>query len=84
MDLPPRHELEVAGLAEEALREAAGLSGGKFYREEDLHRLVAEIPAKKIPFLHRQEVLLWTPLALAVFVALLTAEWLVRKFSNLS
>jgi uncharacterized membrane protein len=84
VDLPPRHEMEVAGLAEDALREAAGLSGGKFYREEDLHHLVADIPPKKIPFLHRQEVLLWTPLALAVFVALLTAEWLVRKFANLS
>lgn len=84
VDLPPRHEMEVAGLAEDALREAAGLSGGKFYREEDLHRMVKEIPERKTPFLHRQEVLLWTPLALMAFVVLMTAEWLVRKFSNLS
>jgi hypothetical protein len=84
VDLPPRHEMEVAGLAEEALRQAASLSGGKFYREEDLHRLLKEIPEKKTPFLHRQEVLLWTPLALILFVTLLTAEWLVRKFTNLS
>src|SRR5262249_15129609 len=36
VDLPPRHELEPAGMAEEALREAARISGGRFYREEDL------------------------------------------------
>jgi len=82
--LPPRHEQEAIGMAEDTLREAARLSGGKFYREEDLHRLPAEIETRKLPFTHRQEVLLWGPLAMVIFVGLITAEWVLRKFSNLS
>ncbi len=84
VDLPPRHELAESGLAETALREMARLSGGKFYREEDLHRLVAELPARQASFTRRQEVILWNPLALLLFVGLITAEWVVRKFANLS
>ena len=41
-------------------------------------------PAVTLPFVQRQEVLLWNPLAMAAFLLLITAEWLVRKFSNLS
>ena len=41
VNLPPRHELEETGMAEEALREAARVSGGGFYQEEDLYRLAA-------------------------------------------
>src|SRR5205085_12311447 len=37
--LPPRHELEPSALAEGPLRELAAVSGGRFYREEDLHTL---------------------------------------------
>jgi hypothetical protein len=82
--LPPRHELEKAGLAEIALREAASISGGRFYREEDLHRLPAEIPRETTPYTLHQEVLLWNPLAFLIFLGLITVEWTVRKFSNLS
>jgi hypothetical protein len=84
VDLPPRHELEEAGLAEQALRQAAQLGGGKFYREEDLHQLPADIKPLKAAFTRRQEVILWNPLTLLLFVGLVTAEWLVRKFSDLS
>jgi hypothetical protein len=84
VDLPPRHELEVAGMAEEALRGAAQTSGGQFYREETLHLLVDNIEPSKASFVQRQEVLLWNPLALILFVGLVTAEWVLRKFSNLS
>ena len=38
-----RHELEVTGLAEDELREAARLTGGRFYREEDLPQLAESI-----------------------------------------
>ncbi|HEV3259718.1 MAG TPA: hypothetical protein VG013_22815 [Gemmataceae bacterium] len=82
--LPPQHELEPVGMAEDALREAARASGGRFYREEDLHRLADDIEPRKVAFTQRQEVLLWNPLALALFVCLVTAEWTLRKFSNLS
>jgi hypothetical protein len=84
VDAPPRHELEQAGMAEEALRSAAQASGGKFYREEDLYRLVERIEPSKASFIQRQEILLWNPLVLFVFVGLVTAEWVLRKFSNLS
>jgi hypothetical protein len=69
---------------EQALREAAQLSGGKFYREEDLHRLAAEVTPRMAQITTRHEVLLWNPLALLVFVGLVTTEWLLRKFANLS
>ena len=82
--MPPQHELEPDGLAEDTLREAARSSGGKFYREEDLHHLAADIVPQPASFTQPQEVLLWNPLAMIVFVVLVTAEWMLRKFSNLS
>ncbi len=84
VDLPPGHELEQAGLAEKALRDAAEQSGGRFYREEDLAQLASSIAPKSKEFTLRQEVLLWNPLAIFVFLGLITMEWLVRKFSDLS
>src|SRR5262249_53273955 len=84
VELPPRHELEQAGLHERARRAAAAVSGGKFYREEDLHRLPDDVRGRQAPFVLRQEVLLWNAPALAAFVLLATAEWLLRKFWNLS
>src|SRR5262249_36951137 len=84
VELPPRHELEESGLAEEALHGMAATSGGAFYREEDLHRLADAIKPRNAPFVQHQEVLLWNPAALVLFVLLITGEWLLRKFSNLS
>ena len=84
VELPPRHELEESGLAEKALRDMAQISGGKFYREEDLRNLVSDVQPQKTTFTRRQEVILWNPLALVLFLVLITAEWLIRKFSNLS
>ena len=62
----------------------AATSGGAFYREEDLPRLAGAIEARQTPYVLRQETLLLGPLTLALFVLLIAAEWLVRKFSNLS
>jgi uncharacterized membrane protein len=84
VEVPPRHELEEAGLAEDALREAARVSGGRFYREEDLGQLPDAVVPQKSPFTLRQEVLLWNPLVFVLFVGLISVEWVVRKFSNLS
>ena len=84
VELPAHHELELAGLAEEALRQAAQTSGGRFYREEDLGNLVAAVEPRKAAFSRRQEILLWSPLALIVFAGLLTTEWVLRKMANLS
>jgi hypothetical protein len=82
--LPPHHELAEGGMNETALREAARLSGGKFYREEDLHHLASDIKPQTATISQRREILLWNPLTLLLFVGLVTAEWVLRKFSNLS
>lgn len=82
--LPPEHELTVAGLAEDALRGFATASGGAFYREEDLHKLAAAVKPLQASFTVRKEDLLWNAPMLLLFVALITAEWILRKFSNLS
>ena len=50
----------------------------------ELRKLTTDLQQKKASFGIRQEVVLWNPLALLLFVGLITAEWLVRKFSNLS
>ena len=84
VDLPPKHELEESGLADKALRDAAQHSGGRFYREEDLHQLAGSIELRKQKFTRRQEVLLWNPLAIVLFLGLITMEWLVRKYADLS
>jgi hypothetical protein len=82
--LPPSHELTEAGMAEDALREAATLSGGRFYREENLHELPDAVEPKTARLAQRQEVLLWNWWMLLLFVGLMTGEWLLRKMSNLS
>jgi hypothetical protein len=84
VDLPPRHELLEVGLAEEALRGMAATVGGHFYREEDLITLPDKVEARKQPFTLRSEVILWGPLPFVLFVLLISAEWIIRKFSNLS
>jgi hypothetical protein len=43
-----------------------------------------QIEPRQSAFTVRQEVLLWNPLALLLFVGLVTTEWVLRKFSNLS
>jgi hypothetical protein len=84
VNVPPEHELEESGLNEEALREAARLSGGDFYREEDLYRLPGAIRPRTESYLQHDEVPPWNWLTFAALVLLLTTEWVVRKFSNLS
>ncbi len=82
--LPPQHELAVVGLAKEPLEEAATASGGAFYREEDLNKLVERVQPRNAPFTVRQPVMPLNPLVFLIFVSLITVEWVVRKFSNLS
>jgi hypothetical protein len=84
VELPPRHEMLQVGLADDALSGMALSSGGRFYREESLHEMPDTVQTVLHPFEQRQEVLLWGPLSMALFVILITAEWLLRKASNLS
>lgn len=84
VDPPADDESQAAGLPTAALQAAAKLGGGGFYREEDLHRLPAAIAPKSARFDERREVSLWHPLTFAAFVALVSLEWTIRKFSNMS
>jgi hypothetical protein len=85
--LSPEDELAPGNLNEAALKRLAEQTGGKFYRENDLKDLPGAIESKVV-YLDpppRKEILLWTRWwALAGVVGLLTAEWLIRKFCNLS
>lgn len=81
---PPQHELEIAGMAEDALRRAAHLSNGRFYREEDLHQLPEAVTPRQTTFVQRYDVLPWNLLLLLLLVSLATAEWIGRKWANLS
>jgi uncharacterized membrane protein len=83
VELPPRHELEEAGLAASELRELAEQSGGQFYREEDLYKLPDNLKARTTAYSRRQELLLWNPLMFLVFLGLISIEWIARKLANL-
>jgi hypothetical protein len=81
---PPRHELEDAPMAADLLRSAASISGGRFYQEEDLHELAQAIHPRTTEFTIRQEALVWGPLPFLLLAALVSCEWLLRKWINLS
>ena len=85
VQLPPGHELEPNALAEAPMTELARATAGKFYREEDLHRMGSEIQTQKLTISQRRETLLWTSWWMwTLVITLFTAEWVVRKFSNMS
>ncbi len=85
--VPPDDELSPGNLNEKALKSIAEQSGGKYYRESDLKDLAKNISGKTVNLNPppRKEVLLWTRWYVLIgIVALLTVEWLIRKFSSLS
>ena len=89
VNLPPNHERALGGMAEAEMRKLAADSGskespGKFYHEEDLHKLPGDVAAKSAPYSRRDEVLLWNWWAMGALVALLSLEWFLRKFNGLS
>lgn len=84
VSLPPDHELSPGGPAEDELKRLAELSGGKFYREEDLHTLPAAVVPKSTPTLTREETVLWNRWAFVWVAGLFALEWVLRKFSGLS
>ncbi len=84
VQLPPRHELADAPLAETELRKLAEISGGKFYREEDLAKLVERVVPQYAQHVYRREFTLVSPAIFGCLILLLAAEWLLRKLSFLS
>lgn len=84
VSLPPEHELAPGAMAEGEMRKLAEATGGGFYREEDLHKLPAQVKAQMAPFSIRTEFILWNKWAMILLIVLLTMEWVVRKFNGLS
>jgi len=84
VSLPNDHELAPGGLDEDAMLKLAEGSGGKYYREENLHQLPAEVKPQTSPFVQREEILLWNRWAMIALIGLLTLEWFTRKFNSLS
>jgi hypothetical protein len=82
--LPPDDERAPGGMAEAELRKLAEATGGRFYREEDLAALPEAVKPQYVPFTSRTEYVLWNKWAMILLVALLTVEWVARKFNGLS
>ncbi len=78
--------LEMAETAMNAqlMEDLAKQTGGRFFREENLHELVDSIKRKKVTVPSREEVELWaTPLYFLMILLVVTVEWVIRKFSHL-
>lgn len=87
--LPPDHELSPGVMAKDELVRLALSSGskerpGKFYHEEDLHKLPGDVQEQRAPFARRDETVLWNRWALLLLIGLLSLEWFLRKFNGLS
>jgi hypothetical protein len=66
------------------MRKLCAATGGKFYREEDLHDLPNDVKPQVINTSSRREWLLWNGWSMGFLIALLTLEWFLRKFNGLS
>ena len=78
---PPAGELERTELNQPELSLAATTSGGKFYRPEATEALLNDLPKpQKVPLDTDPPIPLWnTWPVLALFLMLITAEWVLRK-----
>jgi hypothetical protein len=82
---PPAGEMERIPMNESELRRAATLTGGKFYTPEATAKLLDELPRpQKVPLDTDPPIPLWnTWTVLGLFLAVITAEWVLRKRSQL-
>jgi hypothetical protein len=77
-------ELGDTAMNEDLLREMAEISGGEFFREENLHELPARIARKAEKVRSPMEVELWSsPLYFILILLVVTVEWILRKLSYL-
>lgn len=80
----PQFEWGDTALNEPLLRQVAARTGGAYFREEDLYRLPDTVQARTERVRSALEVPLWSsPLYFLMLMAVATAEWLLRKRSDL-
>jgi len=79
-----RFELGDTAMNESLLREMAEISGGEFFREENLFGLPDRIAQRTEKVRSPMEVELWSsPLYFLLMLVLVTTEWVLRKLSHL-
>jgi len=62
----------------------AKVSGGRFFREEDLHELPEVVRQRSERVRSGLEVELWSsPLYFLAMLGVVTAEWILRKMSQM-
>ena len=80
----PKFEFGETAMNESLLREMASLTGGAFFREEDLYKLPETISQKSERIRSPLEVELWaSPLYFLLMLLVVTIEWILRKMSHL-
>ena len=80
----PRFEFGETAMNEALLKDLANVTGGQFFREEDLHKLPDAISAKTERVRSPMEVELWaSPLYFILMLLVVSAEWVLRKLSHL-
>ena len=76
----PQFELGDSAMNEPLLRELANVTGGLFFREEDLKKLPESILQRSAPVQSMVEVDLWSsPACFLLLLTLISAEWVLRK-----
>ncbi len=77
---PPRVELDDTTMNEPLLRSMAQASGGAFFREEDLPKLLGSIHSKAGGVRFSEDTELWsTPFYFIVLLLTVSSEWILRK-----
>ena len=80
----PKFELGETAMNEPLLREISTITGGEFFREENLHKLPETISQRTEKVRSPLEVELWSsPFYFLLLLSVVTAEWVLRKFSYL-
>lgn len=80
----PKFEFGETAMNEGLLREMTQLTGGAFFREEDLRKLPETIQSKTERVRSPLEVELWaSPLFYLLMLLVVSAEWVLRKMSHL-
>jgi len=80
----PKFEFGETAMNELLLKELATVTGGHYFREENLRQLPDTISAKTERVQSPLEVELWaSPLYFIVMLTVVSAEWVLRKMSHL-
>ncbi len=82
--IEPLFEFGETAMNSELLQNIAKISGGVYVREEDLYKLPEIIQSKAQKIESRIEAPLWSsPLYFIILLSIVTAEWIMRKKSQL-